>query len=103
MIHTMTKIKEKVRYILEKYPLTRDDDNKLIWQIIFFEAGGSDYLKNITAFQFLVDLGNGKYSSPESIRRVRQKLQEDFPELRGENYELRKKLSNETKQKINEL
>ena len=40
MIHSFTKVKDRVRYILEKYPNTRDDDNKMIWLYIFFETHG---------------------------------------------------------------
>jgi hypothetical protein len=103
MIHSFTKTKDKVKYILEKYPITRDDDNKMIWQFIFFESGGSDHLNNITGLQFLCDLANGHYTSPESIRRMRQKIQEQYPELRGNSYNIRHKIANETKNKINEL
>lgn len=103
MIHSFTKTKDKVKYILEKHPITRDDDNKMIWFYIFFETEGADYLKSITALDFITDLGNGKYTSPESIRRMRQKLQEENPELRGKNYEIRNKIGNETKAKINAL
>ena len=103
MIHSFTKVKDRVRYILEKYPNTRDDDNKMIWLYIFFETEGTEYLKEITGLDFLRELSNGKYASPESIRRMRQKLQEDNPELRGLNYYVRKNIANETKTKINEL
>ena len=103
MIYTMTKIKDKVKYILEKYPHTREDDNKLIWQFIFFEAGGSDYLNNITGLDFLCELGNGKYTLPDKITRVRRKLQEDYIQLRGNNYQIRQKLNHEIKTKINAL
>ncbi len=38
--------------------------------------------------------------SPESIRRTRQKIQEDYPHLRGELYEARQKHQAKVKEEL---
>ena len=45
---------------------------------------------NQKIFNFLKDFANGFYSNPESIRRIRQKIQEEFADCRGEKWELRR-------------
>ena len=87
MINQILKTKDKVKALLIKHPHLRADDNRLIASVYFHESEIN--LKNITAIDFLHDFANGKYTSPESIRRCRQKLQEDYPELRGNNYSLK--------------
>ena len=74
--------KDKVETLIRDNSHLRDDDNKLIANIWFSELGNVD----ISAFEFLKRFSNGKFSNPESIRRIRQKLQEEFPEYRGEKW-----------------
>jgi len=93
----ITLTKNKVRIALLKYPHLRDDDNKLLATIWANEFGGKDKCKEFTAFSFLEMLSKGLLSNSESIRRMRQKLQETEPDLRGENYEIRKKLETNVK------
>jgi hypothetical protein len=83
MLKSITKVKDKVEYLLENYQVFRDDDNKLIARIWYSESNAVDKKG------FLLDFGNGKYSSPEAIRRARQKLQEHNPHLRGKLYNKR--------------
>ena len=83
MLTSIIKVKDKVEYLLENYPIFRDDDNKLIARIWHSESNAVDKKG------FLLDFGNGKYSSPEAIRRARQKLQEHNPHLRGKLYSKR--------------
>ena len=83
MLGSIVKTKDKVEYLLEHNPILRDDDNKLIAKIWWSEN------KNKTAKNFLIGFGNGKYTSPEAIRRARQKLQEHNPHLRGNLYKKR--------------
>jgi hypothetical protein len=103
MINKMYKIKETVKELLTKRPELRDDDNRLIANIYLIEAGGVKSLQQMSAQDFLLNFTKGFYSSPESIRRVRQKLQEDFPELRGKKYNERKKTGNDTSNGIKYL
>ena len=77
----MIGIKPKVEFLLTEYPHTRDDDNKLIANIWHNEL--TEDIK--TVHDFLMAFSQGKFSSPESIRRMRQKLQEENEELRGSN------------------
>ena len=58
---------------------------------------------DISGYDFLIQLYNGKYTSTDNITRARRKLQEHYPELRGKNYEIRKNLAHETKIKIKDL
>ena len=77
MIEDLITNKEKVEDLLSKYPATRDSD-KLLWlaylvvyRDLRFKIGPEAYLK------FKNILLSPETSSMESIRRVRQKLQED--------------------------
>lgn len=100
----MTKdIKSKVRYLLINYPELRDDDFKLLATYYAFQSGGWDKLKDITAYDFLIGFANHKYTSSESIRRMRSRLQEKEESLRGENYEKRKKLEEKVREEIKTL
>ena len=99
----MKNIKDKVKFLLIKYPELRDDDNKLLTMFYCSEVGGWDALQEISAHDFFMNLINNKYTNFESIRRVRCKLQEINPELRGENYVSRKILAEVVKEEIAEL
>ena len=85
MLSKIIKVKDKVEHLLEKYPLLRDDDNKLIAKIWWHEN------KFHNTKDFLINFGNGNIISPEAIRRARQKLQEHNPNLRGALYNKRHK------------
>tara|TARA_R110002049_G_scaffold25856_1_gene90394 strand:+ start:735 stop:1061 length:327 start_codon:yes stop_codon:yes gene_type:complete len=85
MLSSIIKVKDKVEYLLENYPIFRDDDNKLIAKIWYSETKS----KNIK--DFLMEFGDKKISSPEAIRRARQKLQEQNSHLRGNLYSKRHK------------
>jgi hypothetical protein len=77
---TMNRTKEIVQGLLGKHPATRDNDNllcSLIWR------------QESNLFNFFSRLESGKLTSPETIRRCRQKLQRDNPNLRGALYDLR--------------
>jgi len=102
LFNQMKNIKEKVAYLLETKPTLRDDDNKLIASF-YFDEMGETYLRNFPAYSFLSLMSEGKLTSPESIRRVRQKLQEERVDLRGEKYNERIKKGNETKSNIKNL
>lgn len=87
----MNVTKELVRQLLEQYPQTRDNDNfllSLIWR-------GESNL-----FNFYSRLESGKLTPAETIRRCRQRLQLDHPELRGTMYELRQKHQAKVKKEL---
>lgn len=78
----ITKVKPVVKKLLEKYPILRDSDSMLVSAVWFLET---DKDKHKKAFDFLSEMFDGEYTKPESIRRCRQKLQREFPHLRGRN------------------
>jgi hypothetical protein len=87
----MKTIKSKVRFFLsqERTKHLRDSDEKLIATIYYYEVG-EEAIKNMSAIEFLKMYADGRLPTAESIRRVRQSLQEKEPELRGKLYNERK-------------
>jgi hypothetical protein len=83
------KTKDKVKFWLEKYPSLKDDDNRLCANIWASEIGDVKGVNNKIE-DFLVAYASHKLTSAHSIERMRRKLQEEHPELRGEKYNLRK-------------
>ena len=83
----MTTI-EKVEYYLQKYPETRDNDNILLAKIWWDEVPTGSNIYHF--FERLID---SELTNFESIRRCRQKLQEENPELRGAKYKKRTETS----------
>jgi hypothetical protein len=79
-------------YLLTKHEHLRDDDNRLI-ATIYFEVAKSKNKEikenKYSAMDFLGDFAKGLYPSPESIRRCRQKVQEQNPQVRGKSYKQR--------------
>lgn len=84
MVEQFKTIKSKVKHLLEKYPNLRNSDPKLIATIWHYESRGVE-----NKMAFLRFFAEGRYSSPESIRRMRQKIQEENPHLRGDVYKYR--------------
>lgn len=80
----MKKTIDKVLKQLNEDARTRDNDNLLIAKIWYYEMAPNS--ENYSALDFLKSYASGKFTSAESIRRCRQKLQEDFPGLRGKTY-----------------
>lgn len=73
----LKKMQDKVEYCLTHYPITRDDDRLLIGSVyaLFYDVDMNTPFKDI--------LKNDKLPNFETIRRVRQKVQADRPNLRG--------------------
>jgi hypothetical protein len=57
----------------------------------------------MSAYDFLQLFSRGKFTNSESIRRVRAKIQEENPALRGKNYENRKDSGNLGKSQIKNI
>ena len=89
------KLKERVKRLLTEQIETRDNDNLLISQI-WLEEGVP-----LESINFLVKYSKGGFTSAESIRRARQKLQEENESLRGEKYNERQRRGEEVRQTIN--
>lgn len=87
----MKQIIDIVRELLEKKAELRDNDNLLmatIWE------------SQSNIFNFFHRFKSGKLHSPESIRRARQKLQEEYKHLRGDLYEIRQKRQVKVKEEL---
>lgn len=91
----MSNLKLKIQRILSNHKEARDSDAVLtvyVWQ------EEQSHLTRSSSLGSFIDLflDNG-FSSTESIRRVRQKLQEHTPALRGEVYYKRHKHQDKVK------
>lgn len=87
------KLYDVVRKMLTDNPRLRDDDKELIWEYmkLTHNVSTKDGVEFITKVNFL-----DKSVNFESLRRVRQKIQEDHPELEASS---NVKRARETKQK----
>lgn len=103
--HRKKELTYKITQILLHTPEARDDDRILLANVWYHEATGvfSKDISNIPLFDFLKVYQNGKkaISSSESIRRIRQKLQEEYVGLRGKKYVQRQKHSKTIQMTIN--
>lgn len=83
-------VRDRVRRILYGYPEARDNDNYLIGVFWYREMLKKriDPL-NISGVELLANLKLGELTSPESIRRSRQWINEHEPETRGKSYKAR--------------
>ena len=96
------EIKQKVRSILELIPSTRDNDNELI--STYWENELGHEIINLSAETFLkIYATSNVLTSAESIRRNRQKIQEQNEHLRGLKYRVRQILGEEVRQTIKDL
>ena len=97
----MKQVKDRVKSLLEKYPHLRDSDNKLIaniWNQDLLKMGLRP--KDISGNSLLTYYSTDKLTNAETIRRVRQKIQEENPELRGSVEGLRKEEAEQVKKEI---
>jgi len=80
----------KIKHLLVEFPELRNSDKMLIWKV--WVDGGFVKYGTITLEAFM------NAPSVETIRRTRQKLQEDFPELQAtEGVRRARKLKQSTK------
>jgi len=97
----INKTKEVVKDLLIKYPELRDNDYRLIanyWNMELFYKGIKT--NEATALDLLAMVAAGQLSNTESIRRMRAKLQEEEPSLRGKAYAKRHKASKTVKEDL---
>lgn len=98
---------QRVKDLLITNPETRDNDNLLlsmIWRDDLANYNGNPVNAYMPVNNFLDLLANNELTNFESVRRVRQKIQEECPELRGVKYRVRcGRLELETKQEVKEL
>ncbi len=107
MIEQVKHVKREVKRLLEKFPHLRNSDNKLIATIWQKEIGKDENQnlksKQTTAFCFLEAFANGQHTSPESIRRARQLVQEKNIDLRGTSYKAKKIQQEKFRQQIKNI
>jgi len=85
------KTKEVVKQLLEKTPHLRDSDPKLICTYWFMELKNKKIdVNEITGFEFMKMFADSRLTNIKTIERMRRKLQEEIPELRGKIYNARK-------------
>lgn len=84
----MSNIKDRVLDILTKYPQTRDCNYKLYGNFMFLYHSNvlEDSLKN-----YLLGMVEDEYPKIETVTRCSRQLQENFPHLRGLEWEKRQK------------
>ena len=87
----MKKTSDKIKELLEDVPSLRDSDTRLTTHIWFreMESQNIDPFK-IAATDFLKLYAKEKLTLAPTIKRARAKLQEEYPELRGQKYYIRK-------------
>ena len=101
LIREMSQVRDRVKALLEKHPHLRDSDNKLIaniWVSDLIKMGLS--CGDMPAFYFLNLYAECKLTNAETIRRVRQKIQEENPDLRGTVNEARQQQGEEVRKEI---
>lgn len=79
MIRDLIKVKDKVAYILENHPHTRDCDKSLwlAYLVFFHDAQNVVNHSNDPWYSFRDLIKSTDTPTMESVRRVRQKYQED--------------------------
>jgi hypothetical protein len=103
IVKKMKSIKEDVRELLELKKEYRDSDSRLITAFYYRKFGGKRYFNDKTALDFLRALASGKFPLPDTITRVRRKLQEQNPSLRGDSYKTRQLYRSDVKKEIKHL
>ena len=99
----LKKNKEKVFHQLKYDKFCRDSDERLIaniWFNEFRDKVNSEVEPEAGYTKLLESLVDGVLSSPESIVRVRRKLQEQHPELRGEKWKARHRAQETVKEEL---
>lgn len=101
LIPEMSKIKDRVKVLLINHPHLRNSDNRLISNIWIRDLIQMKLNPHtLKAYDFLSLYSEDKITNSETIRRVRQKIQEENPELRGSVDGLRKEQAEEVRKEI---
>lgn len=92
--------KGKVYSILLSHPATRDSDPKLLAMYWAKELIDANTSSTMPAYKLLDMLRSKKITNPETVRRWRQKIQEETPALRGKVYKKRLERQEAVKQAL---
>lgn len=102
---TIIKIKDMqvvVKQLLEMYPTYRDNDRKLVAHVWMMQVGGDRNMANIDLYSFMRQwVDNDEIVMPDTVTRARRKIQQIYPNLRGENYTIRHMEEVDVRNKIN--
>lgn len=95
------QINDVVHRLMVKHPELKDNDYKLVVAVWNKEllAQGID-IKDITGYEAFKCISAGKVSPIESITRCRRKLQEQYPQLRGQRWADRHDQETEVKKEL---
>lgn len=74
-------IKERVKFILKKYHRARNCDKALV--SIYWGLEQSNLIKEGKAKDVIAALLDGRLTIPDNITRLRRKVCEEYPELKG--------------------
>ena len=98
------KLGDIIKELIKRVPSLADDDNRLISNVHYTQLiqKGKDP-ETMSAKDYLSLLSKGVFFSTESIRRTRQKLQEQYPGLRGTKYKKRHRYSSKVSKNIKKV
>ena len=87
----LKNLKGIVERQLRDKPELRDSDSKLVARMWYnhIESRSPVPVANMSAVDLLIAIGNGELIGWSSITRVRRKIQEMNPDLRGKKYQKR--------------
>ena len=96
-------VRHNVKLLLEEYPELRD--NKLLctvkyWYFVDFEKKHHLDPKQVSAMDFMKGYKQGVFENQASIDRQWQKVQEDYPHLRGKTWAKRQEHSKVVKKDL---
>ena len=86
----LTHLKSEVKRMLQEQPNLRDNDNLLCAKIWMRELNTMGISIKEPSIEFFKKYAGGIMSLAPSVKRVRAKLQEECPNLRGKTYVERK-------------
>ena len=75
---------DEVEKFLTEYPVLRDNDRRLIVNLWTKRMGGSEIVDHLDPNEVMRLIASPELPSSESITRCRRKIQEKYPNLRGE-------------------
>ena len=93
------KLYERVKKILTQHPTTRENDHTLM-AVIWHEDITTGPVRPSSATGFIQALSTGTLTNWESVTRVRRKIMEEDPSLRGLSYVMRKSKAKVVKKQI---
>lgn len=83
-LQELNTVKELVRYVLITDRKARNSDSYLYLKVIEHQAiQRQTDLRLVSVVSFFAHLNENGFAKFESVRRARQKLQNEFPELMG--------------------